>query len=323
MQTLSHLYPDSTFYQNNLALLYMLARPLEQTKAYCQERIAAGNPAGVFHFQLFYIAFIEGDIPAIRREIEWSKGTPGEHRWLNGQAAAAAFSGKLNESRRLNQQAVDLAIQDNRKTDAAIFRKDEGWIEGLFGNKRLARQKTAEALKLSENVQTDAAFTMARSGDIDSALEIASKLAASRPKATKLNRHTIPGILAFIEIHRSNPAKAIELLREAPRYELGTPAWRVVTARAEAYLLMGKGQEAASEYQKIISHRVSHPLSPSWSFAHLGLGRALNLAGDVDGSRQAYEKFFELWKDADPDIPILLEAKKEYAEMQQQNFPDN
>lgn len=124
----------------------------------------------------------------------------------------------------------------------------------------------------------------------------------------------LSAIRAAIEIERSNPARAIELLRPALPYE-ATGRMLQTHVRGQAYLRMGAGKEAAAEFQKLLNNRAWEPLNPMYALAHLGLGRAQSLAGDTARSRKAYEDLFELWKDADQDVPVLKQARKEYARL--------
>jgi len=141
-------------------------------------------------------------------------------------------------------------------------------------------------------------------------------LAKRFPSATLLNIVSLPTARAAIEIQRGNPAKAIEFLRPAGPYELGNHAQFIpIYVRGLAYLRARQGVQAAAEFQKILDHRGVGPLSPLYALAHLGSARAYALAGETSKSRTAYQDFLALWKDADPDIPILQAAKAEYAKL--------
>ncbi len=160
---------------------------------------------------------------------------------------------------------------------------------------------------------------MALSGDLRQAEALADDLAKRFPQDTLVNAVSLPLVRATMEIQQGNAPKAIELLQPATPYELGRRSGgvgpSVVYVRGQAYQRGGKGIEAAAEFQKILDHRGVFPTSPVHALAHLGLARAFALAGDTGKSRKAYQDFLALWKDADPDIPILQQAKAEYAKL--------
>ena len=180
-----------------------------------------------------------------------------------------------------------------------------------------ARERAAAALTIARGigVATVAAQALALAGDITQAEAIADDLAERFPKNTMLHAVELPTIRGIIEIQRGHPAAAIELLRAASPYELGYDGLQAVYVRGQAYLGTGAGVEAAVEFQKILDHRGVAPVSPLYPLAHLGLARAYALSGDSAKSRRFYQDFLALWRDADPDVPILLEAKSEYAKL--------
>ena len=134
------------------------------------------------------------------------------------------------------------------------------------------------------------------------------------PKDTLLNQVLLPLVQARIELHRGNAVQAIQLLKTTRPYE-GYAFVQIAYLRGQAYLNQQRGEEAAIEFQKILGHRGSQPTSPLYPLAHLGTARAANLSGDTTKARQAYQDFFALWKDADPDIPILQEARRDYEKL--------
>jgi len=203
-----------------------------------------------------------------------------------------------------------------KEASAGIIASLAGF-EAVCGNDSDARQnaKTALAGSRGLDVEYSAAYPLARAGDIAQARAIADALTKRFPLNTFVNRVEVPIILATIEIHRSNPARAVELLQASSSYELGEYAGLTpVYVRGEAYLQMREGSKAAEEFQRILDHHGSDPFD--YAFAHLGLARAYSLQGDSTRARTAFQDFFALWKDADPEIPILRAAKSEYAKLQ-------
>jgi len=169
-----------------------------------------------------------------------------------------------------------------------------------------------------------AALALARIGDTTKAKRMADDLAARFPLNTVINRYWLPTIYASIEIDLKNPAKALELLQTAAEYELGSPLPQFevggslypVYVRGQAYLLLHQGREAAEEFQKYLDHSGVAVNCPLAALARLQLARSDMLTGDTKSAREKYQEFFVLWKDADPDIPILKQAKAEYTRLQ-------
>jgi predicted Zn-dependent protease len=167
-----------------------------------------------------------------------------------------------------------------------------------------------------------AALALARVGDVTAAKKLAESLSRDFPQDTLIQSYWLPAIRSAMELNAKNAANAIKLLRLAAPYELGecepfvSGMMYPVYLRGQAYLLAHQGNEAAAEFQRIIDHRGVVLNFPLGALAHVGLGRAYALQGDTAKARTAYQDFFALWKDADPDIPILKQAKAEYAKLQ-------
>jgi tetratricopeptide (TPR) repeat protein len=198
--------------------------------------------------------------------------------------------------------------------------------EAEFGDSEKARQDTKDGLALAStrDVQTVAAIALARIGDSLRAKALADELGKQFPLNSSLQGYWLPTIRAYLAIHDNNPAEALNLLDAATSYELGFPPPQFgpggliypAYVRGQAYLLLHRGKEAANEFQKLLDHRNMLGNSPMFPLTHVQLARALAMSGDPSGARQKYQAFFSLWKDADPDIPILKEAKAEYAKLQ-------
>lgn len=203
-----------------------------------------------------------------------------------------------------------------------------GWVvnaalrEAEFGNAVEAREQTALAMQLapqSRYFRGAAALALARAGDTAQAEKIAGELAKEFPQDTILNFYMLPTVHGAIELNQRDLSKAVESLRAAQGYELAAPLGMPlgpIYLRGYAYLGMRQGKEAAAEFQKILDHRGIVVNSPIGALAHLGIGRALAASGDMAEARTAYQDYLALWKDADPDISILKQAKAEYARLQ-------
>ncbi len=309
------LAPNVVNPYSNLAYAYSCLNRFEEAKAVLQEQIAHGLENVGVHSALYAIAFVQGDTAAMQRHAEWATGKPGESGMLVGRAIAAAFGGKVSEFRELYRRAIRLDLRDDFKEVAASSTALQAQIEANFGNFQEARQGAEAALAIARGMYVElfAAVALALAGDTDQAEAIADDLAERFPTNTLLHAVRLPVSRAHIEIQRGNPAAAIGLLESAITYERGNPG--VTYARGQAYLRAGQGKKAAAEFQKIVDHRGVRPVAPIHPLSHLGLARAYALSGDNAKSRRFYQDFFALWKDADPDVPVLQEAQAEYANL--------
>ncbi|HJY86963.1 MAG TPA: hypothetical protein VKE24_09015, partial [Candidatus Acidoferrales bacterium] len=272
---------------------------------------------------LYEVAFLRGDATEMQHQVAWAAGKPeAEDLLLSSQSDTDAFSGWLARARELSRRAMESARRNDQKETAATWQMNAALREAEFGNAARARDQAASALALAStrDVQILAALALARSGDTARAGKIADELAKRFPLNTMINGYWLPTIRAAIEINRGNPAKAIELLQAAAPYDLASPAPSGGTLypaymRGQAYLVLRRGSEAAPEFQKFLDHLGIVQNYPLGALAHLGLARAYAMQGDPGKARAAYQDFFTLWKDADPDIPILQQAKAEYAKL--------
>jgi eukaryotic-like serine/threonine-protein kinase len=216
-------------------------------------------------------------------------------------------------------RAVDSAKHNDAKEAAALWQAVAAVHEAEFGNfaRALQAANAAVALAPGRDVEILASFALACAGEAARAQAIVDKLNHDFPLNTLVQNYWLPTIRAAIELNRGNAAKAIEVLQAAAPYELGIIGFMTpVYLRGQALLRAHQGAAAAVEFQKILDHRGIVTNFPFGSLAHLGLARADALAGDTAKAKTAYQDFFAIWKDADPDIPILKEAKAEYAKLQ-------
>jgi tetratricopeptide (TPR) repeat protein len=197
---------------------------------------------------------------------------------------------------------------------------EAAWREALVGNMSLAKQQAQAALALStgRDVEAISAIALGLAGDAAQASRLAADLAKRFPEDTIVQSNYLPTIRAAAALQGGSASKAIEALAPVAAYELGSVGQQLypVYLRGEAYVAARQGSAAAAEFQKILDHSGVVANEPIGALAHLGLGRAYALQGDGSKARAAYQDFLALWKDADPDIPILKEAKSEYAKLQ-------
>ena len=264
------------------------------------------------HRILYSIAFIQGDEAAMKQQIDWAKGKPEEYAPQNWQAESAAFSGQLRKARAFYVRAVELAQGRNLKEVVAQIVTVDAVLGALFGDCRQVKEKTSQALAIeSQPARLHAATALAGCGEFSQMQAITDELVRRYPTDTLLRRVFLPLIEARAEMYRGNAAQAVERLDTTRPYE-GAALFQVASLRGQAYLSQKKGAEAATEFQKILDHRGWQPATPLYPLALLGLARSAVLEGDAAVARKAYEDFFALWRDADADIPVLIEAKREY-----------
>jgi eukaryotic-like serine/threonine-protein kinase len=313
------LSPDRAILYDNVMQGYLHLNRLNEAKATYEQALALKFENPYLHFTRYRVAFLEGDIAETQRQLSWGDSKAGvEDAFLSIQSDTAAYFGRMAEAREFLRRAVKSAQRNDEKETAAGYEAGAAGTEAEYGNVERARQEIAAALSLAphRDVQVSAAITMARAGDSLRAEKIADQLAEQFPQNTIINNVVAPTARAAIEINRNNPSRAIELLQTVSPYEFGV-ADQLYSAylRGLAYLLQRRGSEAAAEFQKVIDHRCIVQSNAQGALAHLGLARAYVLRGDKLRALSSYGDFLTLWKDADPDIPVLKQAKAEYAKV--------
>jgi len=284
-----------------------------------------------FYVQRYVIAFLKDDETGMEREATQPRERPGVDHWMfNAEGFASAYSGHLEEARKLSRLATDLARKEGRLDTQALYETDEVVREALFGNASTARQRAGNALGLSKSrdVKYGAAFALALSGDSSRSETLIDDLSKRFPEDTVVQFTYLPVLRALLALNRGQPANAVEILQTAIPYEggtiieggadvlLGVGSLDAAYVRGLAYLAAHQGTKAAVEFQKILDHRGIVLCDPIGALAHWQLGRAYALEGDKPKARSAYQDFLTLWKDADPDVPILQQAKAEYPKLQ-------
>jgi eukaryotic-like serine/threonine-protein kinase len=324
-----NLDPDFTLCSGNLIGIYTCLDRLDEAKAMYQDAIKRKPDSHGLHLYRYKIAFLESDIAEMERQVNWAAGKPGvEDGFLAVQSNTEAFYGRLGSAREFTRRAVESARRNDKKEVAAESQLYEADWEALFGNSSRAVEQSASALTMASNrsVKFFAGLALAWAGYSTRAESLADEMQKRFPLDTVVNGYCLPIIRASIEINRSNPGKAIEILKAAAPSELGVAAGNPIYVRGQAYLLLHEPDKAAVEFEKILDHRSIIANSPIFPLAHLGLARAYALqarsarGAEADAARAkaraAYQDFFTLWKDADPNIPILIAAKSESAKLQ-------
>jgi serine/threonine protein kinase/tetratricopeptide (TPR) repeat protein len=334
------LEPDANWY-DDLASWTLCSQRFDETRQIVREAQARKLDTYGLHTSLYALAFLAADSAAMAEQQQWYAGKPEyENFGLALVSHTEAYAGHLRKARELTKRAVDSAARADNNETGALWQADGALQETAYGNAAEARQTAALALKLapaSQGVEIEAALAFAMAGDSKRAESLAEDLGRRFPLDTQTQSLWLPAIQAQLALDRKNPASALNILQTASPIELGnvitTPVGvsclYLVYIRGEAYLATGQGNAAAAEFQKILHH--SGIVSNCWTgaLAHLGVARANALESrtslgqgqdaDADAARTraltAYRDFLDLWKDADPDIPILKEAKAEYAKL--------
>ena len=332
------LLPGELVDYPNLANYALALQRLDEARQIIREGQTGKLDKGTLGNVFYALAFLNSDSAAMAEQQQWFAGRPEyENYGLALASDTEAYGGHLGRARELTKRAVDSAVRADSKETGAIWQANAALREAAFGNPTEAKRATAEALNLastSQGVEVEAALTFAMAGDAARAESLAQDLNKRFPLDAQMQSLWLPAIRAQLALDRKNPADALNGLQApAPTIELGQIIFvnnisclYPTYIRGEAYLAVGQGKEAAAEFQKIIDH--SGIVWNCWTgaLAHLGVARANALqsrtsqGADADAARvralAAYKDFLTLWKDADPDIPILKEAKAEYAKLQ-------
>ena len=284
---------------------------------------AEGRKADCYRTQVYgyALAFLDHDNLEMER-IANNPGTQWKLQLTFIQAQTAAYSGRLRESRELMRRVDVLARQSDQEQLSGLFDELAAISEALFGNEELAEKKTREVLSRSKSRDAEglADIALALAHDENSAQSLADDLAKRFPGNTLMQTNYLPSARAQLALNHMDTQKAIEALQMAVPYELGSPdgcnPMFTIYLRGRANLMARRGREAAAEFQKILEHRGVILNSPIGALAHLEIARVFTLQGETAKARAAYQDFLTLWKDADPEIPILKQAKTEYAKLQ-------
>ena len=315
------LAPSATAY-GNLAFEYIALNRTEDAQKVLQQAQASGFDGMDIHGNLYLLGFLRGDVKAKEQQLAWATGRPGdEDAMLSGQADTEGYYGRQKMARDYTRRAAEAAVRANSKETAALWRAAGGLREAEFGNAAAAKQNVAAALALSSEreVKLLAALALARAGDAAGAKKLVGPMENPAPTDTMLKLFCLPTIDAAIAINAGNPAEAVQVLEGTMPYELGGPlgfpylypAW----LRGQAYLALHNGAAAAVEFQKVLDHHGIGLNEPMGALARLYLGRAYAMAGETEKAKKAYGDFFEIWNGADGEIPILMGARREFAEL--------
>ncbi len=327
--------PDSVIGYSNLALTFLALQRLDDARDTILRAHARGLDDFVLREAQYALAFFAGDSRSMEQQQKWLEGKQEENNGLSLQSDSEAYFGHLDKARGLTKRAVSSAIHADSRETGAIWLENAAIREAAFGNMAAARQAASEGLKLvpgNTNASAEAALAFAMAGDTARAESLANDLNHRLPLHTQMQSLWLPAIRAQVALHRKNPAEAVKNLATSSPMELALIPFVVNVScmyptyiRGEAYLAEEQGRAAAIEFQRILDH--SGIVWNCWtrSLAHLGVARANALesrsleGAEADAARArglaAYKDLLNLWKDADPNLPLLRQAKAEYARL--------
>jgi tetratricopeptide (TPR) repeat protein len=332
------LAPGDGLSYGNVVTAYLDLDRFQEARKVAEEAQSKKLGTPDLHLHLYVLDFLQNDPAGMAREVAWGMGRPVDEGAMSYmQSETAAYSGQLGKAREFSHRAVVSATRIEQKETVADYEAAEALVEGLFGNAAEAKQRAAASLALSNGHDAEyvAALALGFAGDaaaLTQGEKVADDLAKRFPQDTLVQSICLPAIHGQVALDRNDAQKAIELLQAASAYELGYPGTDTyshnlypVYVRGGAYLAAHQGEQAAGEFQRILDHRGVVGNEPIASLAYLGLARAFALqaasAPPAESTaakakaRTAYQIFLALWKDADPDIPILKQAKAEYAKL--------
>jgi tetratricopeptide (TPR) repeat protein len=314
------LDPESIPTYTRIIPSYLALNRFDEARTTIEEVTLKNNKSPAMQFIRYELAFLQNDATEMERQVALALGKPGlEDYYLSIASNTAAYFGQLEKARALARQAVASAQQAHENESAAAYAADAALREALFGNDTQARQWAALALRLSTGRDVQYLAALAQASDVSTPQKLGDDLARRFPADTRVHSIYLPTLHAQVALSSKNAFAAIEDLQIAAPYDL---AAAVPTAlypsyvSGMAYLALHRGNEAASEFQRILDHRGLVMNSHIGALAHLQIARANAMQGDFGKARGAYQDFLTLWKDADPDIPIFIAAKAENAKLQ-------
>jgi tetratricopeptide (TPR) repeat protein len=314
----ARLDPNNVTGAENVIDTFIRLKRIDEGKQKLEELRARLPDAPPVHFGNYGLAILQGDQAAMEREVQWGMGKIFEPDFLSLKALTLAQSGQMRKAEESLQKAVDSFKSMDRKENASQTLTTLALAQAVYNDCQHAKSNATEGMKLSRGrIETGAAaLVFAICGAAPQTQALVDEASKNYPKDTGVSVLGMPMVRAVMEMSGGNPSGAIQQLEPNRRYDRGLMSghWNNYL-RGLAYLQQRSGTEAAAEFQQILDHREIDIPSVLHSLAHLGLARAAALKGDLALSRKQYQDLFALWKDADPDLPVLVQAKKEYEQL--------
>jgi eukaryotic-like serine/threonine-protein kinase len=313
--------PGNASMYSALAQTYIVMNRIEEAKSTVADALAKNLDSPNLHYVKFLFAFLENDAAEMAKQVDWARGQPGvEDNLLGADSGANAYFGRMAKARDLERRATDSAVAAEQKETAANYLGASAVRDAITGDSSRALQEAAATLALSKgrDAQPVAAFADALANDSGRAQALADDLSKRFPQDTLVQSIYLPTIHSQIALNHNDPAKAFEALAPFEKYDMAQGMFALLQpyVRGTVRLAQKKGPEAVADFKKVLDNRDLGPNEIFPALAQLGLARAYALSGDTAKSRTAYQDFLAIWKDADPDLPILKQAKSEYAKLQ-------
>ena len=309
------LNPNTTIWPGNLAEALIGLNRFDEARDVCNKALAQKLDSTSIRERLYTVAFVTGDAQGMEQQLAGASGSRDEYRAEYWLAQSFAVNGQWRRSTETLLHATELANQAQAKEVAASYYADHSlraaWLE-IEESAAFAVQ--ALGIERNRNVLTRAALVYALRADKPRVEELIQELEQKHPKDTMVTQIWLPVVKALVELRKGNAQAALELLETTRRYEVAA-AFLPQTLRSMVYIKLGQGSHAAAEARKILDHRGQGSLSILWPLAHLTFARASAMQGDTAQARKSYQDFFTLWKDADQDVPILIDAKREFEQL--------
>jgi hypothetical protein len=320
MQKARDVAPDDSNINEGLAVVYVFSERFDEARATVKEAASRNLNAPGFQLALYMADFLQNDEVAMRKDLiaYAAGGYPYDAYALSNEAYTDAYHGQMRKALDANERSIKTILAHDEMQIAADDFSFMALTKALVGDGAGAKHDAQTGLSMgcSEDGKSFAAVALGLSGDTGKAESLANELERANPENTLILGYQVPAIRASVELARKNPKKAIEALVPALRYDYANQLDMLAAfLRGQAYIADRNGVAAAREFQKIINHPAIPSNYVTGSLARLGLGRAYALQGETAKARLAYEDFFALWKDADPDVPVLVQAKAEYAKL--------
>lgn len=316
----ARLGPESATGEQQMMAAYIALGRLDEAKAIYEQAIAKFPDVEFLHEERYQIAFLQHDDAVMQQQIEWAKGRRAPVMMLAAQYSTLAYLGQLEAGRKVNVAAQQQALSADNNDQAALMKAVFAVYEAELGDVEAAQFQATQASRMSEasDPAVATALALALSGDVSQAQRLVEKLSHSFPVNTIIQGYWLPTIRAAISLQRKNPQQAISDLEAAKQYELGNQGFLYmapVYIRGTAYLQARQGELAAAEFDKFLQHPGIAKNTPFASLAILQIARAQAMSGDTKAARKSYQDFLALWNNADPDVPILKQARAEYSKL--------
>ena len=311
------LSPNNVLPKTNLVEGYMRQGRFDEAQQTLEQLLGDNPDRGSYRFYAYSIAFLKGDIEAANKSLEYFAKKPTDPDLTDSQSGMALFAGQWKKSLELAAKSFDLYIHDDRKENASQIDATNAFFDSQFGMCDRAKAHAEKSLAFYKARSTVPVASLALTACNDPrGMSMIDDMQKRYPKDSVINQFFVPLIRAIAESNKGNTASAIDATQPVVSFELGnlTGFW-LNWIRGEIFLRGKMGNEAAAEFRKILDHRGVETTSPFYNLSHLGLARALMLSGDTSTARTEYQNFFAAWKDADQDLPILIDAKKEYEQI--------